>query len=48
MNMDTLAPLDELTDECIRYLKAIGSNSTKVSQIVNNQDPKVYAAIEKG
>ena len=46
--MDTLEPLDELTDECIKYLNEIGSNSTKVSQIVNNQDPKVYTAIEKG
>jgi hypothetical protein len=46
--MDTLEPLDELMDDCIEYLKSIGSNSTRVSQIIENQDLKVYEAIEKG
>ena len=41
-------PLDELTPDCINYLKSIGSNSTKVSEIVNNKDQIVYKAIENG
>ena len=43
-----MEPLDELTDVCISYLKTIGSNATKVSQICDNKDPLVYKAIENG
>jgi hypothetical protein len=46
--MDSMEPLDDLADDCIAYLKSLGSNSTKVSQIVGNQDSKVYEAVEKG
>lgn len=48
INLDTLEPKDELTDDCIEWLKSIGSNSTKVSDIVDNKDPLVYQQIEKG
>ncbi len=48
INLDTQVPQDELTQGCIEALKAIGSNSTKVSDIVDNKDSIVYNKIEKG
>ena len=46
--MDTLEPYDELTDECIAYIKSKGSKSTKVSQCINKNDPIVYSLVEAG
>ena len=40
--------MDNLNSDCIKYLNSIGSNSTKVSDIVNKKDPIVYKAIENG
>ena len=48
INLDTMEPLDELTENCIHFLRKIGSSSSNVSQIVNNQDKLVYKAIENG
>lgn len=48
VNMETLEPTDDLTDECINFLKTVGSNSRKVSDIVNNQSHPIYAVIDKG
>lgn len=48
INLDTMEPMDELTDICINYLKSIGCNATSVSEIVNNKDTAVYKAIENG
>lgn len=43
-----MEPLDELTENCIKFLRNIGSKSSCVSEIVNNQDKLVYKAIENG
>jgi long-chain-fatty-acid--CoA ligase ACSBG len=48
VNPDTQVPLDELTYGCIEALKTIGSNSTRVSEIVDNKDSAVYKKIEAG
>ena len=48
INLDTMEPLDELTDICSTFLKSIGSNATTVSEIVNSKDSAVYKAIENG
>jgi long-chain-fatty-acid--CoA ligase ACSBG len=51
VDLDTMLPSDELTSECIEYLKSIGSTSTRLSQIIknNNADNKcVYEQIEQG
>lgn len=48
IDLETLAPLDELTEECIKYLSTIGSTSKRVSDIVDNKDSFVYKAIESG
>jgi len=48
VNPDTQVPLDELTHGCIEALKAIGSNSTRVSEIVDNKDSAVYKKIDAG
>ena len=48
INLDTLEPLDELTDEFIEWLKSKGSNSTRVSQIVAKREKCVYDEIEAG
>ena len=46
--MDTLEPLDDLTETCVNWIKSIGSKSTKVSDIINNKDSLVYKEIDKG
>jgi long-chain-fatty-acid--CoA ligase ACSBG len=48
MDLETMTPLDTLTPDCVKYLKSLKSNSTKVSEIINNNDPIVYKAIEDG
>lgn len=48
INAETGEPLDELTPEAIRFCRQVGSNATKVSEIVNNQDEAVYKAIQTG
>lgn len=47
MNMDTLEPLDTLTDDAIKWLKSQNSKSTTVSGIIRSKDPVVYSQIEK-
>jgi len=46
--LDTMAPLDQLTDDCVQFLTSIGSSSTKVSEVANNKDKLVYQEIEQG
>lgn len=48
IDLDTMLPLDQLTPECIQFLKSIGSNATTVSEVVNTKDRAVYQAIEDG
>jgi long-chain-fatty-acid--CoA ligase ACSBG len=43
-----MEPQDELTNDCISFLKSIGSNSTKISDIVDNKDKIIYKEIENG
>jgi hypothetical protein len=43
-----MEPLDELTDECIKWLASIGSKAKTVSEVIENNDKKVYKAIEDG
>jgi hypothetical protein len=43
-----MMPLDTLTSDCVKYLKSIGSKSTKVSDILDKKDEIVYKAIENG
>ena len=48
VNQDTMLPGNELTSECVDYLKSFGSKSTKLSDILNGSDKIVYDLIEKG
>jgi len=48
VDSDTMMPKDELTKATIAWCKSIGSNATKVSEIVENKDEKVLTAIEEG
>ena len=48
VDSDTQLSLDELTPACIDALKSIGSNSTRISDIIDNKDPLVYKKIENG
>ncbi|KAM6168062.1 long-chain-fatty-acid--CoA ligase ACSBG2-like [Erethizon dorsatum] len=41
-------PLDKLTLEAIDFCRALGSQASTVSEIVNSRDPLVYAAIQQG
>jgi long-chain-fatty-acid--CoA ligase ACSBG len=47
VNPLTMQMLDDLEDDCVAFLQSIGSNSTKASQIIDNQDKIVYDYIEK-
>ncbi|XP_043832341.1 long-chain-fatty-acid--CoA ligase ACSBG2-like isoform X2 [Dromiciops gliroides] len=48
VNLDTGEPQDELSPEALEFCQNLGSNSKKVSDIINGRDPLVYKAIEKG
>lgn len=48
MDSETGEPLDELTPEAKQFCRQIGSNATKVSEIVSTQDEAVYKAIQTG
>jgi long-chain-fatty-acid--CoA ligase ACSBG len=48
INLETMEPLDELTDVCINYLKCLGTSMKTVSSIVGARDPTVYKTIENG
>jgi hypothetical protein len=43
-----MMPLDDLTEDCAQWLESIGSKAKKVSQIINQNDPAVYRAIDNG
>ena len=46
--METLEPLDTLTDDAIKWLKSQNSKSTTVSEVIRTKDPVVYSQIDKG
>lgn len=43
-----MTPTDDLTEECITYLRSLGSTSKQVSDIVDNKDSIAYKAIDEG
>jgi hypothetical protein len=48
MNLDTMEPLDELTDVCRKYLETHGSRATSVKQICDNKKDPIYNVINEG
>lgn len=48
INLETMLPTDDLTHDCIEYLKSKGSKSTKLSEILSNNDEIVHNLIEAG
>ena len=48
MNPETGEPTDDLLPQAIEMIAALGSHCTKVSEVVQQQDQAVYAAIQKG
>ena len=48
MNPETGEPTDDLLPQAIAMIAALGSHCTKVSEVVQQQDQAVYAAIQKG
>ncbi len=48
MNLDTLEPLDELTDVCRKHLETHGSKATSVKQICDNKTDPTYNVINEG
>jgi hypothetical protein len=43
-----MEPTDDLADDCVKLLKKLGSNATKVSHLLENKADPVYTAIESG
>ncbi|XP_074059870.1 long-chain-fatty-acid--CoA ligase ACSBG2-like isoform X2 [Macrotis lagotis] len=48
VNLDTGEPEDALSPEAMDFCRNLGSNSKRVSDIVNGKDPLIYEAIQKG
>ncbi|XP_063782627.1 long-chain-fatty-acid--CoA ligase ACSBG1 isoform X2 [Pseudophryne corroboree] len=48
VDLDTLEPMDNLTQEAIRFCQEVGSKATTVSEIVGQKDQPVYRAIQEG
>lgn len=43
-----MAPIDDLAVDCVDFVKKLGSNSNKVTDIIEKKDQLVYKAIEAG
>ncbi|KAM5291466.1 long-chain-fatty-acid--CoA ligase ACSBG1 isoform 2-T4 [Glossophaga mutica] len=48
LDPDTSDPTDQLTEQATEFCQRVGSNATKVSEIVGSKDEAVYRAIEEG
>ena len=48
VNVDTAEPTDDLTQEAIDWCRSVGSSATQLSQILDNNDKEVMAAIQAG
>lgn len=48
MDPETGEPTDDLTGDAVRLIAAKGSTATKISQVIDNQDPAVFTAIQEG
>ncbi|XP_059581392.1 long-chain-fatty-acid--CoA ligase ACSBG2 isoform X2 [Alligator mississippiensis] len=42
------APLDELSPEAVQFCRELGSQATRVSEVLSTRDPAVYQAIQQG
>ncbi|XP_051776258.1 long-chain-fatty-acid--CoA ligase ACSBG1 isoform X2 [Erpetoichthys calabaricus] len=47
-DMDTMEPTDDLNLEALEFCHQVGSQATKVSEIIRDKDPKVQEAIQAG
>ncbi|XP_060035530.1 long-chain-fatty-acid--CoA ligase ACSBG1 isoform X1 [Erinaceus europaeus] len=45
---DTLEPTDQLTEQAVEFCRRMGSQATRVSQVVGLQDQAVHRAVEEG
>ncbi|XP_014675418.1 PREDICTED: long-chain-fatty-acid--CoA ligase ACSBG2-like isoform X2 [Priapulus caudatus] len=48
VNEDTGEPTDDLAAVTLDWLKALGCTATKVTELVNSKDERVYKAIQEG
>ncbi len=48
MDPDSGSPTDDLMPDAIEWCQSVGSNATKVSEILDVMDPKVMQAIQQG
>uniref|UniRef100_A0A8C4NB18 long-chain-fatty-acid--CoA ligase n=1 Tax=Eptatretus burgeri TaxID=7764 RepID=A0A8C4NB18_EPTBU len=48
VNESTGEPQDELSDDVVAFFRKIGSNSTRVSEVLSSSDPVVNCAIAEG
>lgn len=48
MNQMSGEPLDKLNFEAINFCRGLGSQASTVTEIVKQQDPLVYEAIQQG
>lgn len=47
-NTETMEPTEELSLEAVEYCQHLGSQATKVSDIIGGKDKDVYRAIQEG
>ncbi|XP_039629600.1 long-chain-fatty-acid--CoA ligase ACSBG1 [Polypterus senegalus] len=47
-DMDTMEPTDDLNLEALEFCHQVGSQATKVSEIIGDKDSKVHEAIQAG
>ena len=48
MNPDTAEPEDDISPNAVKLIAALGSSCTKVSEIIQQKDEKVFKAIQAG
>lgn len=48
MDKDTEKPLDILTPQAQQMIKTLGSQNTRISEIIAQEDRAVFTAIQKG
>ena len=48
MDLDTGAPLDDLTPEALSWCKGVGCQATKLSDILDTNDSNVMKGIQEG
>ena len=48
MDKDTEKPLDILTPQAQQVIKTLGSQNTRISEIIAQEDRAVFTAIQKG